>query len=153
MSHRKLMTLLSKLHFDDEMRHELIYSWTSGRTSSSKGLKNDELSNLIWKLENDFHFSSNLTPLLQIEKRKKQSQVLAIAQRVGIHQGTDFEGFNRFMLNKSVKKKELYKYNLEELDELIRQFRNIEQNYRASAERPGTKAYNREMGFSEVSGN
>ncbi|PTN08060.1 hypothetical protein C8N47_111100 [Mangrovibacterium marinum] len=151
--HRKLMTLLTKLGMDKDQRHELIYSWTGGRTSSSKELYSDEMANLIWKLENDFNFKTNLNPLMEVERRNKRSQVLAIAQRCGIHEGTSFEKFNSFMLNRSILKKELHKYSLLELDDLIKQFRGLEQNYRSSASHAGTKAYNRERGFNDLSSN
>lgn len=151
--HRELMTLLGKLGIDEEQRHELIYSWTGGRTSSSKELFRDEMANLVWKLQNDFHFKTNLSPLMEVERRDKRSQVLAIAQRCGIHEGTSFDKFNTFMLNRSIFKKELHKYTLLELDELIKQFRGLEQNYRASATHAGTKAYNRERGFADLSNN
>lgn len=147
------MTLLSKMGMTEDQRHELVYSWTTGRTSSTTKLYDDELQELIQKLENDFAAPQGASPRVELEKRKKRSRVLAIAQRCGIHEGTGFEKFNRFMLNRSIYKKELHLYNLDELDELIRQFRGLEQNYLASASHAGTKAYNHAHGFADISDN
>jgi len=151
--HKHLMGLLNKLGIDDEGRHEMIFAWTSGRTTSSRCLFDDELRNLIWKLENDFFFRTSIDPMLEAERRKKRSEILAIAQRCGIHDGTSFDRFNRFMLERSTLKKELHKYTLPELDALIRQFRALERNYLASSNVPGSKAYNHRRGFSEISEN
>lgn len=151
--HRKLMTILGKLGIDNDQRHELVYGWTGGRTNSTKELDDNELRKLIWKLENDFNFAKSTSALVEIEKRKKRSRVLTIAQRCGIHEGTGFEKFNNFMLNRSIHKKELHKYSIEELDDLIKQFVALEQNYLASSSNPGTKAYNHSRGFSNMSEN
>ncbi len=149
---RQLMMLLNRLGIDNDTRHDLVYSWTNGRTSSSRLLTDDELVNLVWKFQNDLN-SRNTSMYVESEKRKKRSTVLAIAQRCGIHEGTSFDRFNRFMLERSILQKDLYKYNLEELDELIKQFRGIERNYDRSAKTPGTKAYNHAHGFADVSVN
>lgn len=147
------MRILTRIGIDDKGRHDLIYAWTSGRTTSSKELRPDELQNLIWKLENDFHFQSNIVPLTEIERRKKRAQVLAIAQRCGIHDGASFTKFNSFMKNSSILKKPLNEYALDELDRLVKQFRALEQNYLASAEHAGTKAYYHSKGLEEPSDN
>lgn len=148
--HRKLMTILSKMGISDDQRHDLIYSWTQGRTKSTTELQSDELQNLLWKLEHDFNFQTSIEPYLQLDLKKKRSQVLAIAQRCDIHDGTSFVKFNRFMLNSSKFKKPLNKHSLEELDVLIKQFRGLEQNYMRSAAQAGTKAYNHAHGFADL---
>ena len=76
-----------------------------------------------------------------VEKKKLKSQVLTIATRVGLHDPNDWDVFNRFMLHKSVGKKDLYLYSLEELKGLVKQFRGIEANYNKSATKIGTQAY------------
>ena len=148
------MALLSKMGMNDkERRHELIYDFTGGRTSSSRDLYDSELRDLVWKLQNDFGYRSQVGVRLEMEKKKKRSVVLAIAQRCGIHEGTSFEKFNRFMLDRSRFKKRLSGHSLEELDELIKQFRGLERNYERSAANPGTKAYSHSRGFAGVSNN
>jgi len=79
--------------------------------------------------------------------------VLTIAQRVGIHEGTNFDKFNAFMETRSILKKRLSKYTLDELDELIKQFRGLEANFQKSAEKAGTKAWNKVNGFNQISDN
>lgn len=146
IKHKKLMVLMTNKGINSsEDRHELINAWTSGRTQSSKELTESELRDLIWKLENDQAFAANkqvtINALNEISLKEKRSIVLAIAQRTGIHEGTSFTAFNRWMQNSSILKKRLNKYNLDELDQLINQMRALEANYNASAETPGTKAW------------
>ena len=54
--HRKLLALLSRAGFDDDMRHELVYYWTDGRTQSTKDLSEIELYRLVNRIESDFNF-------------------------------------------------------------------------------------------------
>ena len=116
--HRKLMTLLSKLGIDDDMRHAMVYNFTGGRTGSTRELKVDEIIALINRLEDDH--SEKL--------RRLRSEILSIATRTGIHDPSNWEKFNTFMIHRSVKHKPLNEYSLEELKELRRQFRAIERN-------------------------
>jgi hypothetical protein len=138
---RKLMTLCSKYGIDEKQRHELIYAWTSGRTESSTGLLAYELDELCEKLEREYKFRANIDANTELEKKSKRSIVLTIAQRTGIHDPNDWNKFNRFMLNSSILKKKLNSYELDELDDLIKQFRGLERNYAKSAAKAGTKAY------------
>jgi len=79
--------------------------------------------------------------------KQKRSVVLAIAQRTGLHSGTDFKKFNSWMEGHSILKKSLKKYALEELDELIKQMHALEANYVRSAGTPGTKAWEHHYGL------
>jgi len=133
--HRKLMTLLSKAGFDDDMRHEFVYHWTNGRTSSTRELSEFELVQMIERIEKDPLFSHNINRQLSDEIRRKRSVVLSIATRTGIHDPNDWEKFNGFMLNRSVYHKPLNEYTSRELDDLIRQFRSIEYKYKKKKER------------------
>lgn len=137
------MTVLGKAKIDSDSRHDLVYSWTAGRTASTKELFDREMDDLIWKITNDFGFRNQLNPNLEIERRNKRATVLAIAGRVGFfpNGSSNFEAFNRFMISGSILKKRLEKYLLDELDALIKQFRGIEANYNRSAEQTGTKAW------------
>lgn len=78
---------------------------------------------------------------LILAKKKLRSQVLTIATRTGIHDTNDWDKFNRFMLYNSKEKKSLNLYNLEELEDLVKQFRALERNYKKSATKTGTKAW------------
>lgn len=153
VKHRRLMTILSKSGIDDNTRHDLVYYWTDGRTTSSRELYENEISDLIWKIEHDFAFSTDLKRsvdmLQQLALKQKRSVVLAIAQRCGIHGGTDFEKFNAWMEARSILKKRLNKYTFEELDELVQQMHALESNFKASAKKAGTKAWYQHHGLSE----
>jgi len=149
--HRQLMAILTKKGFDADSRHELVYSFTEGRTKSTRELYDLELTDLVNQLNKIEHVSSQLTEKMAL--KEKRSIVLTIAQRTGIHEGTSFDKFNAFMDARSILKKRLNKYTLDELDELIRQFRGLEANFQKSAENAGTKAWNKANGFSQISDN
>jgi len=87
------------------------------------------------------------------EIRRLRSQVLTIATRVGIHDINDWDVFNRFMIHKSVNRKTMNMYSLEELKALVKQFRGIEANFNKSAENKGTKAYYKTTGLPKPSAN
>lgn len=149
--HTALMAALHKANIDDETRHELVHSWTNGRTSSTRELSTQEMADLTWKLNHDLSFQSNpkmaIDVLKDSEMKRKRSIVLAIAQRTGLHTGIDFLQFNGWMKAKSIYKKLLAKYTYDELDELIKQMHALEANYKASAETPGTKAWQHANGL------
>jgi hypothetical protein len=149
--HRQLMAILNKKGFDADSRHELIYSFTDGRTKSTRELYDLELTQLVNELNKIEKASGELA--LQLALKEKRAIVLAIAQRVGIHEGTNFDKFNAFMEARSILKKRLNKYTIDELDQLIKQFRGLEANFTKSAENAGTKAWNKANGFSQLSDN
>ncbi len=155
--HRKLMTLLSRAGIDEETRHELVFSWTGGRTQSTTALYENELNDIIWKLQNDRLFSSNIkrsaNAMMELAIKQKRSAVLAIAQKVGIHEGTNFEKFNNFMTSRSILKKKLTKYTFDELDQLIHQFKSIEANFDKSKEKAFNKAWHQHYGVPEIINN
>jgi hypothetical protein len=124
--HRKLMTLLSKAGFDNDMRHEMVYYWTDGRTTSTKDLSELELFRLINRIESDPNFGQTAPSEMAALIRQKRSKVLAIATRTGIFPDNNWDKFNSFMLKSSVLHKPLNAYTLTELDRLIKQFRGIE---------------------------
>jgi hypothetical protein len=153
--HIALMTALSFAGIDDDTRHDLVSAWTNGRTSSTRELTGDEMTDLIWKLNNDHLFATRprlaIEVLHESEMKRKRSIVLAIAQRTGLHTGTTFEKFNGWMVKSSILKKRLSKYTMDELDELIKQMHGLEANYKASAEKAGTKAWHHHYGLPESS--
>ncbi len=149
-THKKLMTLFSKNGFDDSTRHNLVYAWTGGRTKSSKFLSPNEIDALCIKLESSFRFATNIDAYTEIECKKKRSIVLKIATTTGIHDNADWKVFNGFMLRSSIFKKQLNKYNLEELDALINQFRGIERNFNKSAKKAGNKAHSHKFKLPQI---
>ena len=145
---RHLMGLLTKAKINDDARHDLVHAWTNGRTSSSKDLSASEIRDLVWKFEN--HFDAPAVDMyIELECKKLRSIVLKIASEVGIKEPNDFKVFNDFMKSRSILKKELHRYKLEELHELVKQFRGLQRNFARSAERPGTKAWYLERGISQ----
>ncbi|WP_123891990.1 MULTISPECIES: hypothetical protein [Chryseobacterium] len=70
-----------------------------------------------------------------------RSNILTLATRLGIKEADSWDKFNQWMLERSICKKKLNDYSLEELKELQIQFRGIESNYERSAQTPGTKAW------------
>jgi hypothetical protein len=149
-SHKQLMTLFSQRNISDTQRHELIYAFTNGRTESSKDLIQKEINDLCWKLQNEFQFYTYLDAHLEADRKKKRSAILTVATAVGIKQPNSWQSFNDFMKNRSIKKKQLSKYNLQELDELMRQFKGIESNYKKSAKNAGTKAWSHNLGLPQI---
>jgi hypothetical protein len=151
------MAILNKQGYDSDARHDLIYSFTEGRTISTRDLFDIELNELVNQLNGaDPHrcLSAEQSKAgLQIALKEKRAIVLAIAQRTGIHEGTNFDKFNAFMEARSILKKGLNKYNIDELDDLIKQFRGLEANFNKSADNAGTKAWNKANGFSQISEN
>ncbi len=134
--HRKLMILLKQNGYSSDDRHDLVYRLTNGRTQSTMGLYFREMIDLCNWLEQN---SKSATDELLL--RKKRAVVLKIAQRTGIHDPEDWSKFNNFMLKRSILKKPLKNYKYKELNKLIQQFRQLEQNYLKSAEKPFNKAW------------
>lgn len=151
--HKKLVILLSKKGYDDDQRHELVYHFTSGRTSSSKDLSEQELNILFHKLLNDTDFPDKSQIEIQDDLRKKRSIVLSIATRVGLHNVNNWAQFNSFMTNKSILQKPLKDYKTYEIDALVKQFRSIERHYNKSAQTMGTMAHNHKYNIPKLSKN
>lgn len=142
--HTALMVALTKHALNDaQTRHELVFEWTAGRTTSSKEMFDHEIDFVIKSLESGMTEANKELAALELVKRDKRAAILAIASRVGFFPETtsNFDYFNAWMLKNSVLKKELWKYTTDELDQLSRQFRGIEKHFNDSAEVPGTKAW------------
>lgn len=139
--HKKLMTLFTQGGYDEKSRHDMVYTFTSGRTKSTRDLSPHEIKALILKLDSSYRNPRNGYAAIEIEKKKRRSIVLAIATRVGLHDPTDWAKFNGFMKERSILKKQLNQYSIEELDKLIIQFRGIERNFNNSSKKVGTKAH------------
>jgi hypothetical protein len=147
---KKLMTLMSK-HGIVENRSEYISAWTNGRTTSARNLSHDELQSICEKLDVTAPTTDNAHEVLAL--RKKRSIVLKIATDIGLKSPTDFVNFNRWMLNRSIHKKELHKYDLDDIDDLIAQLRKAERNFNNSSKIKGTKAYYAKRGFQQPQSN
>lgn len=70
-----------------------------------------------------------------------RSKILANAEKAGIKEPGGFHKFNNWMLNRSMCKKQLTAYTLEELRALSRQIHGVITNNGRSAQRTMTKAW------------
>ncbi len=77
----------------------------------------------------------------ELEGRELKSNILALAERTGIKEPKSWDRFNGWMLNRSRFKKHLNAHSLEELKDLYKQLRGVEQNNALSAAKPLNKAW------------
>jgi hypothetical protein len=85
--------------------------------------------------------------------KRRRSNVLTIATRIGLKEADSWEKFNKWMLNSSIYKKKLNDHSIEELKELEIQMRAAEVNYNRSALKIGTKAWYHKNKITEPSEN
>lgn len=78
---------------------------------------------------------------MELIMKRKRSIILTIATKTGIKEVDSWTKFNSWMLNSSIHKKALNAYNYDELDELNKQFRQLEINFNNSAAKTGTIAW------------
>lgn len=90
---------------------------------------------------------------MELVMKRKRSIVLTIATKTGIKEVNSWSKFNLWMKKNSIFKKELHAYDYDELDQLIRQFRGLEQNYEQSAQKVGNKAWHHATGIPKASDN
>lgn len=81
-----------------------------------------------------------------LELKRLRSIILADAQYLGIYKPGDWTSFNRFMLHKSVKRKDLNLYKIEEFPALIKQFKSMRRKYDESKQKIGSRAWWRSIG-------
>lgn len=147
---KQLQTLFSKLGVEKTKRAERINAWTSGRTQTSKELQDDELQELCDSLKSELDRQKQI---FEDAKRQRRSTILTIATKEGIKQPNDWDTFNHFMLHKSVARKSLRLCNLDELEQVILQFRALAQSNAISAQKVGTKAYFNQFGMPNITKN
>jgi len=135
---RQLQSLFTKLGYDKQTRGQRIFAWTSGRTTSSSALDQEELNELFTAIKSEYDL---LKASQQNKKREKRSVILTIASGAGIKKPSGWQEFNHFMLYKSVVKKDLRLCSLDELDAVIKQLRAVLANNARSGQRPTNKAW------------
>ena len=119
----------------------LIDSVTDHRTMRLEELTDAEI-NLMMTVFKPKTIEQKADALVdEIKLRNMRSKILALAERTGIKEPGNFHTFNNWMMVSSVYKKQLTNYNIDELKQLYKQLRAVEQNNNASAERPLTKAW------------
>ncbi len=145
---KQVMTLLGKAGIKEELKKEMVYNFTNGRTQSVRELNAREL-NLLYNQINTKTQSADM----ELALRRKRSVVLTLATETGIKAPDNWTRFNGWMHKSSVLKKELHAYDYDELDVLIRQFRGLKANYDHSAAKTGTKAWHHATGIPTISNN
>jgi len=95
----------------------------------------------------------SLSAEMELIMKRKRSIILTIATKTGIKEADSWTKFNNWMKNSSIYKKELHAYDFDELDELTKQFRGLEANYKNSSEKVGTKAWHHATGIPKASSN
>ncbi len=127
---------LSKLHVVlaqsgmTECKKELVYQVSNRRTTSSKELTNNEVTNLIDYLED----------IMGTDKLRRK--VFSLAYEVGIIYGDTPDDkkmnaakLNRFLLDRGTVKKELKSMNKVELTKVVGQFSSMLRNNKQSADK------------------
>lgn len=74
-------------------------------------------------------------------KKEWRSNILALAEKTGIKEKGNFQKFNNWMLLSSKFKKHLNGHSLDELRELHKQLRGVQNNNSRSSKNPMTKAW------------
>lgn len=120
--------------------------------SDSDSAVNNYLNNKKREVSNA-RVSQSISAEAELIMKRKRSNILTIATRTGIKEVDSWTKFNNWMLSSSVCKKALNAYDNEELDELNKQFRQLETNYANSAEKVGTKAWHHSTGIPRSSSN
>lgn len=95
----------------------------------------------------------SLSAEIELIMKRKRSTILTIATKTGIKEADNWTKFNHWMINSSVHKKALNAYDYDELDDLHKQFRQLEQNYTESAKKFGNKAWHHATGIPKTSTN
>lgn len=95
----------------------------------------------------------SLSAEMELTMKRKRSTILTIATKTGIKEADNWTSFNAWMLKSSIHHKALNAYNYDELDELHKQFRQLEINYESSAEKVGNKAWHHANGIPRSSEN
>lgn len=95
----------------------------------------------------------SLSAEMELMMKRKRSNILTIATKTGIKEADSWTKFNNWMLSSSIHKKALNAYNYDELDDLNKQFRQLEINYTNSAKKVGNKAWHHATGIPRSSEN
>ena len=139
---RNLHRLIRKLNIDKEVKEELVYEYSEGRTSSSTGLKIYEADKLIEhlkKLERELDLKTQANkvsglPSYDTPENKQRRKIFAICHemRWTYTEGkVDKKRLNEWMLKYSYLHKPLNKYELLELPKLITQFEELLKHFYA----------------------
>lgn len=123
---------------------------TKYRTDSIDELTLDELKQLYFLF---FPLEKPTNPIERLQAlerenllKSKRSAVLKDAEYLGIHDPNDWKPFNDFMLNKSVLKKPLNRYKIEEFTALNKQFKSMRSKFDKNRTKIGSYDWQKNTG-------
>ncbi|MRI64609.1 hypothetical protein EDM00_11525 [Ornithobacterium rhinotracheale] len=124
-----------------------VSAMSDGRTTLLEELNEKELNLLLKCYAPKPNINDYVTHLeIEDEKKRLRSIVLKIATKIGVHNPESWEPFNQFMLKSSILHKPLKDYDLEELKELVKQFKSMERKEEAYRKVAGSKPWYRQLG-------
>ncbi|MGQ1928324.1 hypothetical protein [Ornithobacterium rhinotracheale] len=124
-----------------------VSAMSDGRTTLLEELNEKELTLLLKCYAPKANLNDYVTHLeIEDEKKRLRSIVLKIATKIGVHNPESWAPFNNFMLKSSILHKPLKDYDLEELKELVKQFKSMERKEDAYRKVAGSKPWFRQMG-------
>lgn len=131
-NHRKLYALLNQANKMSH-RHDLVYSYSHGRTTNSAELSDLEIAELIRKLENEQQDKPTHSTATRNGDRMRK-RILSMCYTIGwtIYDDynkkvvVDMERLNNWMRKYSYKHKPLNEYRYNELRDLVSQFEKLQ---------------------------
>lgn len=124
------------------------------RTSHLLEATDEELQALYHRFCYTPNYQAIATDLLnETEVKRLRSIILADAQAMGILKQNNWAYFNKFMKERSLLKKFLREYTLDELPELVRQFKSMRTKFEKAAVKVGSKQWHTLFGIAEPSMN
>lgn len=133
IQNKQLHAILGKLNLEQEVKQQLVFNHTQGRTTSTKEMQINECQALINYLN---HLQKNIVEVKEVPapvklitpEQKMRRKVLSICHEMGwrLPSGKiDINRVNAFCLNHSTLKKELNAHTAKELPKLISQFEQL----------------------------
>ena len=121
--------------------------------NDSDSAVNNYFSNKKFEVGATQKSAQSISAEMELIMKRKRSTILTIATKTGIKEVDCWIKFNQWMLNSSIHKKALNAYDYDELDDLHKQFRQLEINYSESAKKVGNKAWHHATGIPKTSSN
>ncbi|MFS1522118.1 hypothetical protein ACIPCA_12600 [Flavobacterium covae] len=147
----KINALCSK--FSASALSKAVYMETK-RTTDITELSREEVEALYTRF---FPKKSAIDFLFEMEQERElkrlRSVIIKEAQFIGIYTPESWVTFNRFMLNKSIFKKALNEYKIDEFPQLIKQFKSISTKVSKAKMIPHTSGWYTMLGLNDISRN
>jgi hypothetical protein len=120
---------------DEELKMELVGTFTGGRTTSLREMEAAEYNRMCDAMQASLDGDGKTTEEYQKQMREARSAVLKRLQRLGVDT-TDFASVDKYCLDSRIAGKEFRKLSKEELEALVRKLSAIERK-KASTVRQG----------------